>query len=145
MSSGLFNTGRAWLLEKAFKNLYASSTLSIGLYTNTPGTLTNRNTLAQLVACAGSGYAPIAVLASAWSVTIVQSTDMADDAANLTLPGVDFTASADWGNVSGAYAFDSANGIAVAWRDFTDFTGAPVQYPMPTGAKLRAAWLNETL
>jgi hypothetical protein len=133
-----------WILEKSHKNLYQSTLLSIGLYTNTPGTLTNRNTLSQIVACAGSGYAPISVPASSWSVSLVQGTDPIDDAAVLTLPGVDFTPASNWGNVSGAYAFDATNGIALAWRDFT-VANIPTAYAMPAGAKLRAAWLDELL
>lgn len=141
----MFNSGRMWLLEKAYKNLYASTTLSIGLYTNTPGTLTHRNTLAQLVPCAGSGYAPIAIPASSWAVNLVLGSDPLDDAAVLTLPGVDFTATSNWGDVSGAYAFDPTNSVAIAWRDFQDLTGTPMVYSLPTNAKLRAAWLDELL
>lgn len=145
MSTGLFNLGRSWIIQKAFRNEFGSSTLSIGLYTNTPGTLTSRNTLAQIVACAGSGYAAIAVPANNWQVTNVLATDPADDAIELSLAAVDFTASANWGNISGAYLFDPTNSIALAWKDFVDASGAPTAYPLPSGAKLRVQWLDEIL
>lgn len=146
MSAGIFNEGRAWIANKAFRNQYVNSTFSLGLYTNTPGTLSHRNVLADIVACAGSGYAPLAISPTAWSVSIVHASDPMDDAVDLSLPDQILTASSDdWGVVTGAYLFHATGGIAIGWRDMVDAAGVPISYAMPVGAKSLVRWINEVL
>jgi len=138
MSSGVFNTGRKWLSDKALKNLYSGSTLSLGLYNNAIGSLTHRNVLADIVPITGTGYAALSIAANDWTVSIVQAADPLDDAVWWTIADTYFTASAaNWSAVRGAYLFDASNNIALAWRD------APIEVLMPQGMKTLVDFLSE--
>lgn len=137
MSAGFFNLGRKWLFDKGLRNQLAGTTLSLGLYSNARDTITHRNVLADIVAVSGTGYAPIAIAAADWSVTVVTAADPLDDVVQLTIPLQTFTAPDVWSTVRGAYVYDPVNSVAIAWRD------APADLPMPSAAKALVDWLSE--
>lgn len=136
MSFGWFNEGMRWQQRKAFLNMYSGTTLSLGLYTNTRGTLTRRNVFADILACAGSGYAPIALNAS-WSSTIEVGATELDDVVLLDRGNEIFTSTGAWSIVRGMYVFDPVNSIAIMWRDL-DY-----DYDMVNGTKVLADFLSE--
>lgn len=137
MSAGFFNLGRKWIFDRALKNLLSGATLSLGLYTNDRDTLSHRNILADVVAVTGTGYAPISIAANDWSVLVALAADPLDDTVTLTIADQYFTAGGTWTTVRGAYLYDAANSVAIAWRD------APSDLPMPLGAKTLIDWLSE--
>ncbi len=134
---GVFNEGLVWLYEKAIRNQYAGTSLYVGLYTNTRGTLTRRNVLANITACAGAGYAPTLLSAAGWSTAIVQGAVEVDDVVTLDRANHVFTASANWGVVTGAYVYDVSNSIAIWWKDF------PADYNMVSAAKCIVDFLSD--
>lgn len=137
MSFGVFNEGLRWIYRKAFLNDYQSGTVSLGLYTNTRGTLNRRSVLADIVPCAGSGYAAVTLSAAGWSATIDEGAEIADDVVLLDRANHIFTASDAWGVVTGAYIFDPTNSTAIFWRDL------PYDYDMVNGAKSLIDFLSE--
>lgn len=137
MSQGVFNEGRIWQAQKSYRNELGASTLMLGLYTNARDSLTHRNTLGEIVPVVGSGYAPVAIAADQWTIAIDLAPVPADDAVVITAPANIFESLGTWPDVTGAYLFDSVNGIAIAWKDHA------INEPMPTGAKFRVRWLSE--
>jgi hypothetical protein len=137
VSQGVFNEGRVWQARKAFRNELATSTLMIGLYTNARDSLSHRNVLADIIPVVGSGYAPAAIAADQWTIATDLAPVPADDGVLVTAPANIFESLATWPDVTGAYLFDSSNGIAIAWKDHS------INEPMPTGGKFRVRWLQE--
>lgn len=137
MSFGFFNEGLRWVWRKAMLNNYQGGTLSLGLYTNARGTLSRRNVLADIVPCAGAGYAPASLSAAGWNATIDEGIVEPDDVALLDRANHVFTSTGAWGIIRGAYVYDTANGIAVIWRDL------PYDYEMVNGAKVLIDFLSE--
>lgn len=139
MSFGVFNTGRDWMLRKAFKNDFASSLISVGLYSNAQGSLSNRNVLADITPITGTGYAAQSLSAAGWTSAIVLGTTNADDLVRVNRSPVIFTATDTWGTARGAYLFDAGNSIAIAWKD------SDVEYPMVNGAKFLVDLLQDLI
>jgi hypothetical protein len=139
MSFGVFNSGRDWILRKAFKNDFASSLISVGLYSNAQGSLSNRNVLADITPITGTGYAAISLSAAGWTSAIVLGTTNVDDVVRVNRAAEIFTATATWGTANGAYLFDASNSVAIAWKD------SDVAYPMVNGAKFLADMLQDLI
>lgn len=139
MSSGVFNEGRDWILRKALKNDFASSLLSVGLFSNALATLTNRNVFADITPITGTGYAAISLSAAGWSASTILGVTAADDVVRVNRAAVIFTASATWGTARGAYLFDPTASVAIAWKD------SDVEYPMVNGAKFLADLLQDLI
>lgn len=137
MGQGVFNEGRTWQARKSYRNELSSATLMLGLYTNVRDTLTHRNALADIVPVVGTGYAPVAVAANQWTIAIDLAPVPADDAVVITAPATIFESLGAWPDVTGAYLFDSVNGIAIAWKDHA------INEPMPNGGKFRVRWIEE--
>lgn len=137
MSQGVFNEGRIWQARKAYRNELSSSTLLLGLYANARNTLTHRNVLADITPVIGTNYAPVAIAANQWTIASDLAVDPVDDAVLISAPATIFESLGTWPAVTGAYLYDSANGIAIAWKDHA------IDEPMPTGAKFRVRWLSE--
>lgn len=139
MSSGIFNQGREWILRKALKNDFASTLLSVGLFSNAQGSLSNRNVFADITPITGTGYAAQSLSAAGWSSAIILGVTSADDVVRVNRAPVIFTATDTWGTARGAYLFDASNSIAIAWKD------SDVAYPMVTGAKFLADLLQDLI
>lgn len=137
MSFGTFTTGRRWLLRKALANDFSASLLSVGLYSNAANTLNERSVLADIVPITGTGYAAISLSAVGWTDAIILGATPPEDVVRFTRAPTVFTASSAWGTVRGAYLFDPAAAIAVAWVD------ASADYAMPTGAKYLADFTED--
>lgn len=137
MSAGWFNEGRKWQVDKTWLNLYSGSQVSVGLYTNAIDSLNSRNVLADILACSGVGYAPIVLNAGGWSSEIVLGPQSVDDSVTLTRAATVFSASANWGSITGAYLFLPATGIAIAWKD------ASGPYNMVNGAQYMTDFISD--
>lgn len=137
MSQGVFNEGRVWHARKSYRNELSTATLMLGLYTNARESLSNRSVLADITPVVGTNYAPVAIAANQWTVAIDLAADPADDAVMISAPATIFESLGIWPDVTGAYLYDAANGIAIAWRDHA------INEPMPLGAKFRVRWLSE--
>ena len=109
----------------------------LGLYTNAADSLTHRNVLADIVPVVGSGYAAVAIAANQWTIETDLAPVPADDGVLISAPATIFEALGTWPDVTGAYLFDSSNGIAIAWKDHA------IAEPMPTGGKFRVRWVTE--
>lgn len=139
MGYGTTNEGRALLLRKSYRNDFANSQYRIGLYTNPIDNLSHRSVLAGVAAVVGSGYAPIDLLPTDYSVSTILGSNSADDIVRLDRPNVVFTAPAgiNWGLITGAYVFDPVNAVLIHWAD------AGAAYPMANGAKYFVDWLSD--
>lgn len=137
MGQGVFNEGRVWQARKSYRNELSTATLMLGLYTNARDSLTHRSVLADITPVIGTNYAPVAIAANQWTVAIDLASLPADDAVLISVPATIFESLGIWPDVTGAYLFDSVNGIAIAWKDHA------IDEPMPLGAKFRVRWLSE--
>lgn len=114
MSPKICDEGEWFLANAALKSAAESDPLYLGLYTDVaePGETANLATITELAEA--NGYARIALAAANWTIT--------DDFAEQ--PQQTFTANgANWGNVSGYFLCDAANGTAgnlIAVENFSD-------------------------
>ena len=106
--------GETFLANAALKSAAESANLYLGLYTDVaePGETANLASITELAEA--NGYARIALAAANWTIT--------DDLSEQ--PQKTFTANgANWGNVSGYFIADCANGTAgnlIAVENFSD-------------------------
>ena len=114
MSPKITDEGEWFLANAALVSAAESANLYLGLYTDVaePGETANLATITELAVA--NGYARIAMPAANWTIV--------DDLAEQ--PQQTFTANGgDWGNVSGYFISDVANGTAgnlIAVENFSD-------------------------
>ena len=114
MSPKIVDQGEWFLANAALKSAAESANLYLGLYTDVdePGETANLATITELAEA--NGYARIALPAANWTIT----NDLSEQ------PQQTFTANgANWGNVSGYFITDVANGTTgnlIAVENFSD-------------------------